>query len=132
MNYTAIISNIYEAFGKGDIPAIMEHISEQADWEYGASDHSIPWLQHGTGHDAVLRFFTALQGLEFHQFHPKMLFANGNIVVALIDLEVTVKTTGKRIVEEDEVHIWHLDETGKVNRFRHRVDTLQHYLATQP
>jgi hypothetical protein len=34
-------------------------------------------------------------------------------------------------VEEDEVHIWHFDEQGRVVRFRHRLDTLLHKEALE-
>lgn len=50
-------------------------------------------------------------------------------MVALFDLEVTVKDTGKRIVEQGEAHIWHFDDSGMVIRFRHCADTLQHAMA---
>ena len=48
----------------------------------------------------------------------------------LIDLEGTVRSTKLRVVEEDEVHIWHFDPKGKVSRFRHRADTFQHWAAS--
>ena len=51
------------------------------------------------------------------------------VVVALIDVDLTVKATGKRIVEEPEVHIWHFNDEGLVTRFRHAVDTYQHVMA---
>ena len=54
---------------------------------------------------------------------------SGSTVVVLFQLEATVRATGRKVVEEDEVHIWHFDAAGKASRFRHRVDTLQHHLA---
>jgi hypothetical protein len=32
-------------------------------------------------------------------------FDNGNVVVVLIDVDLTMRTTGRRVVEEDEAHI---------------------------
>jgi hypothetical protein len=77
----------------------------------------------------VVEFFETLRAIEFHRFHPVRLFETDNVVVALINLEATVRATGKRVVEEDEAHIWYFDSQGKVSRFRHRVDTLQHSAA---
>jgi ketosteroid isomerase-like protein len=131
MSYTSTIQAIYEAFGKGDIQSILEHLSPMVDWDYGPGHSTIPWMQHRHGHVGAQEFFAALNALEFHRFEPKTLLEGPGIVVALIDVEFTVKTTGKRVVEEEEVHIWRFDEAGKVNRFRHRIDTLQHYLASQ-
>lgn len=51
--------------------------------------------------------------------------------MALIDLDATVRATGRRVVEEDEVHIWHFNDAGFVQRFRHRADTHLHHLAWQ-
>ncbi len=50
-------------------------------------------------------------------------------VVALFNVELTVKATGKRVVEEIQVHLWHFNPAGKVVRFRHRADTHQHQMA---
>ena len=63
------------------------------------------------------------------KFQPKTLLENANVVVALIDLEIIVKATGRRVVEEDEVHIWRFDGQGRVARFCHRMDTHKHWLA---
>jgi uncharacterized protein len=49
-----------------------------------------------------------------------------------VDFEGTVKATGKRIVEEDEVHIFYFDQEGKITKFRHQSDTHQAWLAYQP
>jgi len=50
-------------------------------------------------------------------------------LIALIDIEATVKETGKRIVESDEAHIWQFDEAGTVVRFWHCADTYQQVMA---
>jgi ketosteroid isomerase-like protein len=120
---------IYEAFGRGDVPGILAKLSDAVDWEYGLTSTDVPWLQRRTGHDGAAAFFASLAAIQIHSFTLKALLEGENIVVALVDIEFTVKATGKRVVEEDEVHIWHFDDQGKVARFRHRVDTHQHYLA---
>jgi len=57
------------------------------------------------------------------------LLEAGQIVVALVGLDATVNATGRRVVEEDAVHIWHFNPAGKVARFRHRLDSYQQWLA---
>src|ERR1700730_6716089 len=120
---------IYEAFGRGDVPAILSKLSETVDWEYGASSSEVPWLQHRQGPDGAAAFFSSLAAIQIQRFTSKKFLDGGNVVVVLVDIEFTVTATGKRVVEEDEVHIWHFDDQGKVIRFRHRVDTQQHALA---
>ena len=56
-------------------------------------------------------------------------FRRGNIVAVLIDVDLRVKSTGRRITEEDEVHIWYFDAQGRVSRFGHKVDTHQRWIA---
>ena len=67
--------------------------------------------------------------MEIHSFAPKTLLEGPGLVVALFDIEFTVKKTGKRVVEVDEAHIWHFNEEEKVVRFRHCADTHQHVMA---
>lgn len=120
------VQQIYAAFGRGDVPFILSRLAPDVDWEHETFANPIPWLQPLQGRDAVPRFFEALQAhVEFHVFQPKQFFADGLTVLDLVDLEFTVKSTGKRVVEVDEVHIWRLNEQGLVQRFRHRADTWQ-------
>jgi ketosteroid isomerase-like protein len=122
---------MYAAFGKGDVPAILERLSETVEWEYGAGDTEVPWLKLRRGRAGAAEFFSSLAGLEITKFAPKTFLEAPGVVVVLLDLEGVVKATGKRIVEEDEVHIWHFDAAGKVARFRHRADTQQHLAAVR-
>lgn len=131
MSNLATVQNIYAAFGRGDIPAILDTLDDNIDWEYAYQNipASVPWLQPRTGKAGVGAFFGTLSGMDFHQFVPKAFLEGPDMVVAIIAVEVTVKATGKRIVDPDEVHIWHFDPAGKVARFRHCVDTYQHVMA---
>jgi len=104
-------------------------LSEAVDWEYGAGPNEVPWLQRRRGREGAGAFFSSLAAIQIQRFTPKTFLDGGKLVVVLVDIEFTVTATGKRVVEEDEVHIWHFDEQGKVARFRHRVDTQQHALA---
>ncbi len=123
------VQHIYAAFGRGDVPAILAHLADSVEWEYGLRSTDVPWLQPRQGRAEVPRFFASLSDLEFHHFQPKTFLEQDDVVVVLVDLEATVKATGKRIVEEDEVHLWYFNEAGQVRKFRHRADTHQHWAA---
>lgn len=129
MNNLETVKQMYVDFQNGHIPPILEQLSDSVEWEYGVNSGSIPWLQPRRGRQEVAKFFEALNLLEFHKFEPKTFFESGNIVVCLFDVDLTVKNTNNRIVEEDEVHIWYFNEQGKVIKFRHRADTHQHWMA---
>jgi uncharacterized protein len=128
----ATVQGMCEAFGRGDIPAILSHLAETIEWEYGMSNAGVPWLQPRSGRAEVPGFFESLGAFELQKFQPKTFLESGNIVVALIDVALVVKATGRTVAEEDEVHIWHFDSEGLVIRFCHKVDTYQHWLALQP
>ena len=124
-----IVGRIYEAFARGDVAAILEHLAADVEWEYGVSSTSVPWLQPRRGRDAVPGFFEALgSGADIHRFEVKALLEGADVVVALVDIEFTVRATGRRVVEEDEAHVWRF-ANGRVIRFRHRADTHQHQQA---
>jgi ketosteroid isomerase-like protein len=126
------VQQIYQEFGRGDIPAILSHLAEDVEWEYGNNSTDVPWLQLRRGRTHVAEFFQALADFEVRRFEPKTFLESGNVVVALIDVEATVRSTGRSIVEDDEVHVWYFERSGKVSRFRHRVDTHQQWQAWRP
>jgi ketosteroid isomerase-like protein len=124
------VQEIYEAFGKGDVPAILGRLAPDVQWEYGQQGPSdVPWLQQRRGRDAVAGFFESLGGADFHKFDPKQIIEGDGVVVAILDVELTVKATGKRVNEQDEMHLWRFNAAGEVTSFRHGTDTHAHQLA---
>ncbi|HUQ08313.1 MAG TPA: nuclear transport factor 2 family protein [Kofleriaceae bacterium] len=124
------VQNIYAAFGRGDVPAILEVLADDVDWEYGGSPSDVPWLQPGRGREAAARFFGAVgANLDVKMFAVNDLLEGTNVVVGLVSIEAIVKPTGRTFREVDEVHIWRFDEHGRVNRFRHAADTAQQLRA---
>jgi ketosteroid isomerase-like protein len=129
MPHADTVRGIYDAFARGDVAAILEPLADDVEWEYGVNSTTVPWLQPRRGRDAVPAFFEALFGaVELHRFEAKELLEGRDLVVAIIDIEFTVRATGRRVVEEDEAHVWRFAD-GKVVRFRHRADTHQQQLA---
>lgn len=126
----AKVQAIYAAFGRGDVPAILEALSPEVEWEYGGTSE-VPWLQPRRGREGAGAFFRVLMELtEVRGFNVKQIVAGQEgLVIALVDAEIHVKPTGKSAREVDEIHLWWLDGTGRVTRFRHRCDTLAHATA---
>ena len=60
----ATIQGIYEAFGRGDVPAILAVIADDCAWENwndnSAQKAGVPWMQAGRGPAAVGAFFQAI------------------------------------------------------------------------
>lgn len=121
---------IYAAFGAGNIPAILEHLSDSVEWEYGnPGAGTVPWLQPRRGRKGAAAFFESLGQLDFRKFNPHTIVEGPGVVIALVDAEFAVKATGRVLREENEVHVFHFDERGQVTRMRHGVDTAAHVAA---
>ena len=133
MGNAATVHGIYEAFGQGDIGAILGRLADDVAWEAWPQETTaqragIPWLAERRGPEQVAGFFESLGALEFHEFAPRALIADGNQVVAQITVDLEVRDTGRRFRDE-ELHFWVFDDEGRVSAFRHHVDTGKHVEA---
>ena len=131
MSNAKTVQEIYAAFGAGDIPTILSKLAPDVEWEYGQGGSDVPWLQPRHGRDAVAGFFEALGGADFTKFVPKEMAEGDGIVVAVLDVDFTVKATGKRTAEVDEMHLWRFNQQGQVTHFRHGTDTHAHHVAVK-
>lgn len=132
----AVIGKLYELFGKGDVPAILEHVSEDAQWEHweersSAQAKGVPYLQAGKGKNGAADFLASLAAVEMREFKVGGLLAGGHKVCAEIVIEFKVKATGK-ILRDEQLHLWTLNERGQVVAFRHYLDTAKHIEASTP
>jgi uncharacterized protein len=115
------VQAIYEAFGKGDVPAILDKLAEDVEWDLDAPSYGVPIYEPGVGRAHAQRFFESLADLEFARFEPTNFLTGGDQVAVTINIEVTVKATG-RTAEALEIHLWTFGEDGKVSRFFHCID----------
>jgi ketosteroid isomerase-like protein len=128
------VQRIYEAFSRGDVAEVLGQLADDVTWEHwetgnSAQDAGVTWLARRTGRAEVAAFFETLAGeLDFHSFQPLAMLEGDGIVAAVIRVAVTVRATGRRI-EDDELHLWTLDESGKVTSHRHFLDTGKHIAA---
>ena len=131
MDNVTTVQEIYAAFDRGDIPAILEQLADDIvfePWETAAGRAGVPWLRRRQGHDGAAGFFESLAGLEIHSFEPRNFLAGGNQVAAVVRLEATVLATGRRVVDE-EIHLWTFDTAGRVSEMRHLADTALHIVT---
>jgi len=124
------VRRIYAAFARQDAAALLEPLAEDVAWDTALVEGGAPWLQPRRGRTGVRAFLEALQGMDLQRFDVKAILGDGDVVVAVIDLEAVVRATGWRVVEVDEAHIWTFDRGGRVVRFRHGADTLAHARAS--
>jgi uncharacterized protein len=118
-----VIKRIYEAFGRGDIPAVLDLFAPTIEWI--AADHSpladrspyrgVPEVREGVFMRAVAAFDVTIEVDE--------LFEAGEKVVMLGFYHGVRKATGKRF-RAQAAHIWTM-AAGKVVKFQQYTDTYQ-------
>jgi ketosteroid isomerase-like protein len=121
----ATIQSIYAAFGSGDVPGILSLVAPDTRWDFNGGRAEVPWHAVVEGKDRLPAFFGAMaENMEFHKFEPREFIHAGPHVVVEVQLEYTVRKTGKR-VKEDQLQWWTLDDQNRVVRLRHFEDTAQ-------
>lgn len=132
--HVATIHRIYEAFGKGDIPAVISYLADDVAWDpwtgNSAQKAGVPWLQARNGKADVMEYFKIVGGFNIKDFQVLSIMGNESQVAAEMVFEVDVPSTGGHFRDE-EIHLWTFNEAGKVSRMRHYTDTAQHIAAAK-
>jgi ketosteroid isomerase-like protein len=92
-----VIQDIYAAFGRGDIPAILEALSDDAQIHHAGLPDVIPWGSSTySGRDGWGKFFGELNAtFEPEAFEPQDFIAQGDRVVALGTYRFRARATGR-------------------------------------
>ena len=123
MDNVSLLKNLYDAFGRGDIPSVLGAMSPEIRWYEAESNPYMlsgkPWI----GPDAVLNNLFIKLGAEWDGFavHPKAFHDAGNSVIVEARYSGTYKATGKSM-DAQVCHVWDVKD-GKVIRFQQYVDT---------
>jgi ketosteroid isomerase-like protein len=118
----AVVEQVYAAFRRKDLPAILALQAEDAEWSVAASRELIPWASPGPGPAGVAEFLRVLaQWLVADVFEIRVLLVRDETVVALGFQRGTVRPTGTPYAF-DFVHVWTL-AAARVRSFRVYYDT---------
>jgi ketosteroid isomerase-like protein len=121
---TAIVQQCYGYFSTGNIPALLEHVSEDVHWYEPGPKEVLPWVGTHVGKSGVGRFFMLLdQEVEFKTFEPREFIEQDDKVVVIGYMEGKSKRTGKTSATD-----WAMLFTmknGKIEKFREFSDTYQ-------
>ena len=115
-----IVRGIYAAFGRGDIPAVMQAMAPDVRWTEAEG------FPHGgtyRGPDAVLHNVIMNLGSEWETFSasPEQFVADGDTVVSLGRYSGVYKATGKSF-SAPFAHVWTM-RAGKIAAFHQHTDT---------
>jgi ketosteroid isomerase-like protein len=118
------IAQIYEAFGRGDVAAILGAVTDDVDWAAETTSHAAPWYGVRHGRDAVAEFFVAYgSAMEVEEFTPVSLAANDTDVLTVVRCRARSRGTGKTVAMD--LHHYFKFRDGKIAYYRGTEDTAQ-------
>ena len=115
-----VVRGVYEAFGRGDLPAVLGAMADDIEWHEAAG---MPYggVYHGGEAVAQNVFGPITQDIPDFAVKPEEFIASGDSVAAVVRYTGTGKTTGKQL-SLPVVHIWDV-RNGKIAQFRQFIDT---------
>jgi len=117
----ALVWSVYDAFSRGDIAAVLDHLDPLAELNFEGPS-AIPWTGNRHGREGWAKFFQTLgENLDEITVTMEPFAVQGDNVVAVGRYQARVKLTGKRI-DSPLVHLWTI-RNGKVVRCQELTDT---------
>ena len=118
------VQRLYEAYGRGDVDAVLAELADNVDWSAEAASTSAPWYGKFHGKGEVPRFFKEIgSSIDVTEFTPLSFTSNDTDVIVAVHWAFTVNSTGKRAAMNMH-HRWQFAD-GKIVLFRGSEDTEQ-------
>ena len=118
------IAAVYEAFGRGDVAAILGAVTDDVDWAAETTSTAAPWYGVRHGKDAVAGFFAAFgSAMEVEEFTPVSFASNDTDVLTVIRFAARSRATGKTATMD--LHHFFRFRDGKIAYYRGTEDTAQ-------
>ncbi|HET7017055.1 MAG TPA: nuclear transport factor 2 family protein [Streptosporangiaceae bacterium] len=118
------IGRVYEAFGRGDIPAVLGDVADDVDWAQETTSSAAPWYGPRHGKDEVSAFFNDFgSAMEVQEFTPLTYAANDTDVFTIVRVKARSRDTGRTMV--NNVHHFFRFRNGKIAFYRGTEDTAQ-------
>lgn len=125
MSGTELITSVYEAFGRGDVPAVLAAMDPRIYWHEAESNPYMPSGEPWIGPDAVLNNLFVKLGEDWDGFsvHPVEFHDSGAAVVVEGRYTGIHRGTGEAL-DAQFCHIWSISN-GKITKFQQYADTAQ-------
>ena len=121
---TKTIMSVYEAFGRGDVAAILDAVTDDVDWASEAAGTAAPWYGIRRGKDTVAAFFAEFGStMEVEEFTPVSIAANDTDVLSVVRFRAQSRATGKTAAMD--LHHYFAFRDGKIAYYRGTEDTAQ-------
>ena len=120
-----VVRQAYEAYGRRDIPTVLDLVAEKTDWKF-VGPASVPYSGLRADRKEVAAFFEALDLIdETSAFEPLEFIDTGEHITVLGRTTVTARDTQKTFATE-WAHIFTVRD-GKITRWRGFADTAARY-----
>jgi hypothetical protein len=117
-----VVQDLYAAFGRGDMPGLLNLLDEMVDWHFNGRPEDIPFGGRWQGRAGMMDFFRAVgETCEVLAFGPDEVIALGEHVLALGHERIRVRATGREF-ETDWAHLFMVQD-GQIVRVREFYDT---------
>jgi len=118
------IQQIYEAFGRGDVAAILAGVTDDVDWATEAGSRGAPWYGPHRGPDGVADFFSQFgSAMEVEEFSPLAFAGTDTEVMTVVHCKAKSRATGRRI--DHDLHHYFRFRDGRIAYYRGTEDTAQ-------
>ena len=118
------IQAVYEAFGRGDVVAIVANVTDDVDWASEAAGNAAPWYGVRRGPDGVRAFFEAFGStMDVQEFSPRTYAATDDEVLTVVRFSVRSRATGR--TASMDLHHYFRFRDGKIAYYRGTEDTAQ-------
>ena len=123
MSGAAILSGLYDAFGRGDVPAVLGAMDPEIRWHEAEGNPYMPSGEAWVGPDAILNnlFMRLAEEWEGFTVHPAAFHDAGDVVAVEGRYTGKVKESGES-VDAQFCHVWSL-KNGKITKFQQYTDT---------
>jgi len=125
MGSKEVVSAVYDAFGRGDIPAVLGLLDPDVHWHEAEGSPYQPSGEAWVGPQAVLKNLFERMGGDWTAFsvNPIRIVEAGTVVIMEGRYAATHAGTGKEL-DCQVCHVWNVGD-GKVTKFQQYVDTAQ-------
>lgn len=116
-----VVRAAYAAFGRGDMPAILDLVSEDIDWKFFGA-RGLPYTGVFRTKDEIARWFASIPEVDdILVFEPRE-FIDGGEHVTVLGWERTRARPSGRIFESEWAHVF-TARAGRIVRFWGMYDT---------
>ncbi len=124
------VAAMYEAFGRGDVGAVLDALTDDVDWAADTSSTEAPWYGVRHGKSEVASFFQSFgSAMEVEEFTLLTSGANDDSVFAMVKCRAKSRASGKSI--DMNLHHYFRFTGDKVSYYRGTEDTAQTVAALQ-